>query len=193
MIWKDVEGFNGYQVSDTGLVKSNKYWGQFKRRNKGGLLEQRTYYNGYKYVNLYKKGHMYSLKVHRLVAQAFIPNPNNYPQINHKDENRANNNASNLEWCDAKYNLNYNNLQIRQHNLQKRKIGAFNEDMKLIHYFPSLTDAGNYVTSIGLSKNIKSAISNIGYAANKEKIRKNYGYLWRYLEPSHRKKSQVTL
>lgn len=121
MIWKDVEGFNGYQVSDTGLVKSNKYWGQFKRRNKGGLLEQRTYYNGYKYVNLYKKGHMYSLKVHRLVAQAFIPNPNNYPQINHKDENRANNNASNLEWCDAKYNLNYNNLQIRQHIFKREK------------------------------------------------------------------------
>lgn len=122
MIWKDIENFEGYQVSDTGLVRSNKYWGQFRRKNEDGLLSQRTYKSGYKYVNLYKEGRMYSVKVHRLVANAFIPNPNNYPQVNHKDENVANNNVTNLEWCNAKYNMTYNNLQERQHLPQKERL-----------------------------------------------------------------------
>lgn len=55
MIWKEIENFPGYQVSSTGEVKSTKYWGQFNRINNDGILKQRTYKSGYKYVNLYKK------------------------------------------------------------------------------------------------------------------------------------------
>ena len=71
MIWKEIDNFPDYQVSDTGEVRSTKYWGQFKRKSSEGLLQQRTYKSGYKYVNLYKEGHMYSVKIHRLVAHAF--------------------------------------------------------------------------------------------------------------------------
>lgn len=66
------------------------------------------------------------LKFHRLVAQAFISNPLNYKQVNHKDEVKSNNNVSNLEWCDQSYNLTYNGLSTRIHKKQKRRIGAFN-------------------------------------------------------------------
>lgn len=191
MVWKDIENFEGYQVSDTGLVRSNKYWGQFRRKNKNGLLSQRTYKSGYKYVNLYKEGHMYSVKVHRLVATAFIPNSCNYPQVNHKDENVANNNVTNLEWCNAKYNMTYNNLQERQHLPQKRKIGAFNDTFKLIQSFPSATDAAKYLVSIGASKSFRSAVGNICYAAKSMSNRIRYGFIWRYLEPSHRKENSL--
>ena len=110
MIWKAINNFPGYYISNTGEVKSTKYQGQFKRKSSDGLLKQRTYKSGYKYVNLYKDGHMHSIKVHRLVAQAFLDNPNNLPQVNHKDENKANNDVANLEWCTAKYNMSYNDL-----------------------------------------------------------------------------------
>ena len=164
MIWKEIDNFPDYQVSDTGEVRSTKYWGQFKRKNSEGLLQQRTYKSGYKYVNLYKEGHMYSVKIHRLVAHAFLPNPNNLPQVNHKDENKSNNDVTNLEWCTAKHNLSYNDLQKRSHQKQKRRIKAYNSS----------------------SKSFNSAISNIVASANKSN-RLNYGYYWEWLEESKRK------
>ena len=130
---------------------------------------------------------MRSVKIHRLVAKEFIPNPLNLPQVNHKDENPKNNRVSNLEWCTAKYNLTYNKLQKRQHAVQKRKIGAFNKEMQLVHCFPSGTEAAEYIVSIGLSNTFRSAVGNICYNAKTEKTKMNYGFLWRYLEPSHRK------
>ena len=60
--------------------------------------------------------------IHRLVALAFLDNPNNYPQINHKDENKLNNCVDNLEWCDAKYNINYGTRNDRMAKTQSRKI-----------------------------------------------------------------------
>lgn len=64
--------------------------------------------NGYESVELFNEYGSRRILIHRLVAQAFIPNPNNWPQVNHKDENKKNNNVNNLEWCTAKYNMNYN-------------------------------------------------------------------------------------
>lgn len=184
MIWKEIDNFPDYQVSDTGEVRSTKYWGQFKRKNSEGLLQQRTYKSGYKYVNLYKEGHMYSVKIHRLVAHAFLPNPNNLPQVNHKDENKSNNDVTNLEWCTAKHNLSYNDLQKRSHQKQKRRIKAYNSSSNL--EFGSATDAAIHITKCGLSKSFNSAISNIVASANKGN-RLNYGYYWEWLEESKRK------
>lgn len=182
-IWKPIEKYPHYYVSNLGRVKSDFY-------NKETILVPRLEWNGRLFVNLYdRQGKMHSTKIHRLVAEAFIPNPLNLPQVNHKDENPKNNRASNLEWCTAKYNLTYNKLQKRQHAVQKRKIGAFNKNMQLIHYFPSGTEAAEYIVSIGFSNTFKSAVGNICYAAKTEKTKMNYGYLWRYLEPSHRKDS----
>ncbi len=180
-IWKNVNGYPGYFVSNTGKVRST-------RNHRDIILTPRVGIFGYHFVNLYDENRkMKSVKIHRLVANAFIPNPNNLPQINHINEDKANNNVLNLEWCTAKYNLNYNGLQKRQHDLQKRKTGAFDQDMNLIHYFQSATEAAEFVISEGLSKNFRSAVGNICYAAKTEKTKMNYGYLWRYLEPSHRK------
>jgi hypothetical protein len=179
-IWKPIDNYPGYFVSNTGKVKSC-------RGNKEIELSPREEWNGRLYVNLYRDKKMKSIKIHRLVAEAFIPNPDNLPQINHKDENPKNNKATNLEWCTAKYNLTYNGLLKRQHALQKRKIGAFDKDMNLIHYFQSGTEAAEYIVEMGLSNAFRSAVGNICYAAKAEKTKMNYGFLWRYLEPSHRK------
>ena len=98
-IWKDIKGYEGlYQVSNLGRVKN-------KRRNR--LLKLRLERNGYLRVSLYKNSKVSCKFVHRLVAQNFIPNPNNLEYVNHKDEDKSNNDASNLEWCTRRYNNSY--------------------------------------------------------------------------------------
>ena len=99
-VWKDIVGFEGlYQVSSEGRI----------RRNNGELKAARQTKNGYLITDLKRRGEKETHYVHRLVASAFIENVYGYPQINHKDENKANNNVENLEWCTAKYNCNYGN------------------------------------------------------------------------------------
>ena len=102
-IWKDIPEYEGlYQVSNLGNVRSLNY----NRTGEIKLLKQGNV-NGYKVVILYKDGKKKNYLVHRLVAIAFLPNPNNLPIINHKDENPSNNNVNNLEWCTQAYNTNY--------------------------------------------------------------------------------------
>lgn len=109
-IWKDIEGYEGmYQVSSMGRVRSldrvkPNSGGQIA---KGSLKKFGDNGNGYKTVNLYKNNKSCMKYVHRLVASAFIPNPNKFPIINHKDEDKSNNRHDNLEWCTQKYNANY--------------------------------------------------------------------------------------
>lgn len=107
-IWKDIPGYEGkYQVSNTGRVRSLNY----NRTGKTKVLKQNTNKLGYKSVFLCKDGKFKRYYIHRLVALAFILNPNNYPIINHKDENPSNNYYKNLEWCTYEYNVNYGNCR----------------------------------------------------------------------------------
>ena len=105
---KDYEGL--YSVTKEGCVYSH-ITGKFLKPNK-----MKT---GYLSVELWKNRTNKRVLIHRLVAQAFIPNPNNYPQVNHKDEDKQNNSVENLEWCTSKYNLNYGNTQLRKSTNRK--------------------------------------------------------------------------
>jgi hypothetical protein len=99
-IWKDVIGYSGhYKVSNLGRIKSIKF-------NKERILKQNNL-NGYKQIRLYANKSIANVLVHRIVAEAFIENIKNYPQVNHKDEDKTNNNVDNLEWCSSSYNNNY--------------------------------------------------------------------------------------
>lgn len=107
--WRDIEGYEGiYQVSNFGNVKSLNYRGRGYENN----LPLKLRRDGYLFVQLSKKGNRKNPAVHRLVAKAFIQNPNEYGFINHKDENKTNNKADNLEWCTKSYNCQYS---IKRH------------------------------------------------------------------------------
>lgn len=108
-IWKDISGYNGkYQVSNTGRVRSFA-----KGKNNPQILKP---YNtrGYCTVGLCDKNKRTTALVHRLVAMAFIPNPNNLKEVNHKDEDKQNNHVENLEWCSREYNMSYGTARLRQ-------------------------------------------------------------------------------
>ena len=107
-IWRPIDGYEGlYEVSNTGLIRSLDRFVGNRNRIKGKILSIKIEKNGYCSVALFKYGKMKRYLVHRLVAQEFIPNTEGLPQVNHKDEDKTNNRVENLEWCTAKYNINY--------------------------------------------------------------------------------------
>ena len=137
--WKIIDGFPNYSVSDRGNVKNNNTNKVVKTWN----------LRGYKTINLYipnSKGKYKKCQIHRLVASAFIPNPNNYPQVNHKDENKSNNNVENLEWCTSEYNNTYGTKIQRtvEHNInhpnKSKQVYQYTLNGKLIATFPSVIE-----------------------------------------------------
>lgn len=116
-IWKDIKGYEGlYQISNKGrikalekisTIKSNNSFNGSKRVWSEHILQSQLQKDGYIKACLYKDNKRKTVKVHRLVAEAFIDNPDNLPLVNHKDECKSNNNVENLEWCDYSYNVQY--------------------------------------------------------------------------------------
>lgn len=103
-IWRDIPGYEGlYQASNRGNIRSLNWRKRGVIRN----LYLKPHTKGYLQVELSKNGVKKMITVHRLVATTFIPNPNNLPTINHKDENKKNNNILNLEWCTSSYNTSF--------------------------------------------------------------------------------------
>lgn len=122
--WRDIKDYEGlYQVSNLGRVKSLPRLRHNQYNNIEIIMKQKKTPNGYLQVSLSIDGVQTLKNVHRLVAEAFIPNPHNLPQINHKDENKANNIFTNLEWCSSKYNMNYGNRNEKAANALKGRIG----------------------------------------------------------------------
>ena len=122
--WKDIKGFEGlYQVSDNGRVKSLDRYRKGKRGAlticKGRILSPHKGKNGYIQICLCKENHKYTPLVHRLVGEAFIPNKDNLPCIDHIDGNRENNSADNLRWCTTKENMSYSLVKNRISAVQK--------------------------------------------------------------------------
>lgn len=156
---KDIKGYEGiYAVTSCGKVWSYKY--------KKFLTPIADRY-GYLYVNLSKDGQSKKYKIHRLVAEAYIPNPDNLPQVNHKDENKTNNCLQNLEWCDAKYNINYGTCITKRSNSRKKPILQFTLDGELVREWTSANDVGKEVQS-----NIVTCL--------KGRLKTAYGYVWKY-------------
>ena len=113
-IWRPIEGYEGlYEVSNTGIVRSLDRYDSNNHFLKGRILKLCADKDGYLNVGLCLGNKEKKYKVHRLVAQAFIPNPDNLPQVNHKDEVKTNNRVENLEMCNAKYNSNYGSRKDR--------------------------------------------------------------------------------
>lgn len=107
-IWKPIKDYEDlYMINITGKIKSLNH-------NKSRILKQHLFKSGYLYVCLSKHSKCKWHMVHRLVAQTFIPNPDGLPEVNHKDENKTNNDISNLEWCNSRYNANYGTRNKRK-------------------------------------------------------------------------------
>ena len=131
--WKPIPGYEGmYEVSNWGRVKSHLYCNSQKTSER--ILVPEHTLNGYYRVTLCKGGKVKKHSIHRLVAEAFILNPSNFPVVNHKDENKRNNYFGNLEWCDQTYNLAYGTRveRISKRVVQLDKQGNFVAEYKSI-------------------------------------------------------------
>ena len=121
--WKDIKGYEGYyQISNLGRIKSLPRDVGSNRCKKETIMKTSIDKDGYEHLVLCKDGKQKHFRVNRLVAQAFIPNPNNYPVVNHKDENKTNNDVKNLEWCTNEYNHNYGTRNERVGKSLSKKV-----------------------------------------------------------------------
>lgn len=162
--WKAIVRYEGiYEVSDEGNVRSLKF-------GKTKILNPRKTTCGYLQVRLCKDGIRKMMLVHRLVAEAFIPNPLNLAQVNHKDENKQNNAASNLEWCSASYNNNYGTRLLRVAEAKSKPVQMFDKQGNLLATFPSMAEAER-VTGINHCGIVKCCLG---------KLKSTGGYVWRY-------------
>ena len=190
-IWKDIVGFESkYQISNLGNVKSLERYDGIGRKIKGRVLKRKHDGGGYPCVCLVKNGVHHYKKIHRLVAEAFIPNPNNKPTVNHIDENKENNTVENLEWATYMENAHhgtriercYSNRDYKEigrktsethkKNGYCRKIKQYDLNGNLLNSWESIKDAA---TACGISP------SGIGNAVRHYKGCKRYkGFVWEY-------------
>lgn len=155
LFWKKIPDFNNYSVSNTGLVKASD----------GTILKQQLY-NNYLSVRLYKDGTDVWKKVHRLVAQAFVPNPGDHPVVNHMDYNTFNNHAYNLEWVTHQQNTDHSKDRM---TFNRYKINQLDDNRNIVAVHDSCAAA---VKAMG-GKNNGSAVAK----ALKQGT-KSYGYYW---------------
>ena len=171
-IWKDIEGYEGlYQVSNMGRIKS---LGNDKTR-KEKILSLKPKKKGYIMVTLYKNSKREYKYVHRLVAENFLPNPNDLPEVNHKDENKENNTVYNLEWCTAKYNNNYGDRRKKASKSRKGKNCKKIQCIETGEIFESAQDVIDIMfNGKGLPNYIRANICGQRKSA--------YGYHFKYIE-----------
>ena len=169
-IWKDIENFEGlYQVSNLGEVKS---------LISDIILKQSKKYNGYYQVTLYNNHERHYYSVHRLVANAFLDNYSNLPQVNHIDEDKSNNCVWNLEWCSEKYNTNYGTGMERQLNKRRGKYVLGNNKRAIKCECVETGEVYNCIKEAS----IKTGITEGNISRCCKGIRKTAGgYHWKYI------------
>ena len=183
-IWKDVVGYEGYyKVSNKGNVFSVE-----RKNSRGAKCGRRTLKpvydkEGYPRRDLYKNGKSKTKRIHRLVAEAFIPNPESLPQINHRDEVKDNNNVENLEWCTNKYNSNHGTRNERLAQSRSKRVKAVNVETGEVLTFSSIMEAGCKGYHGG---NVSSACRGVYKSGNTGKLigdgRTYKGHRWYYEE-----------
>ena len=200
-MFKEIPGTDGfYSVDESGNVKSNdrvvfNKGSQRYTKLKGKVLKPCVNNKGYSYVDLRLNNKTERYLVHRLVALTFIPNPNNFPYINHIDCNPLNNCVDNLEWCDQSQNIQHayasNNKRITNEMLQAfhspktylwRAITAISvEDGSVVGEYVSVAEAARYVIENFYPNGKPSVVqSNISTANGRSKT--SYGFIWKYKE-----------
>lgn len=188
-IWKEIEGFEGiYEISNFGKIRSVDraitYVNGRVHVQHGVIRKAQIATNGYEIIDLSKNHVRKKFLVHRLVAIAFIPNPNNLPEVNHIDENKLHNYAENLEWCGIKENRNFGTRNIRARDSkdyarigrinqlkQGRKIAQIDSNGEIVRIFPSIREAER-VTGY-----FRQAISGCCNGLYKQA----YGYRWKFM------------
>ena len=160
-IWKDIEGYEGlYQINSEGIV----------RNKKGCIRKSKLKKDGYVSITLCKNGEHKTFLVHRLVATAFIPNPNNYTIINHINEDKTDNRVENLEWCSKSYNNTYGTRIEKVFYKLSKPVLQFTKDGKLVKKWENTTHIKN---ELGFSS---SSINS----CCKGRLKTAYGYKWCY-------------
>ena len=144
-VWKDIKGYEGrYQISNMGRVRSVErvvIWKDKSEKHYKSRIMKTRQKQGYVSVCLFKDYKRQDFKVHRLVAETFIQNPNNLPFINHIDENKLNNKAVNLEWCSREYNNNYGQRNGKISMTQKK-----NKLLKMVNKQAISLDGNKYIS-----------------------------------------------
>lgn len=189
-IWKDIEDYEKiYQISNLGRIKSLsrfvnncKNYGSIGFYTKEKILKLAISKTGYYICTLFKNGKGKTFKVHRLIAKAFIENPNNYKIINHIDGNKLNNNLNNLEWCNHSHNnkeaykqgLKENNLKwiIECNKKKRKKVKQYDLQNNFIKEWESINEA---------EKELKICHINIVKVCKGERITAG-GFKWKYAE-----------
>ncbi len=190
--WRDIAGYEGYyQISSSGRVKSveryiqDSYGMKSPYRIPPRILKPKQTSNGYLFVHLAMYGKIRPCRIHRMVAEAFIPNPDRLPTVNHKNEDKTDNRVENLEWCTQAYNNEYGTRAQRSQMSQKqrRPVTMFTLDGTPLQTFPTLVEAARHIVSTGLSGSVKIADNNIrAVCHHRPKRHTAYGHRWEFEE-----------
>lgn len=179
-IWKDIEGYEGiYKISNYGRIitigKPNNKQGYIYERVivLKNQINQKTNYKCWR-IGLTKNKHKTTYLVHRLVAKTFIPNPNKYKEVNHKNENPLDNRVENLEWCDRLYNANYG-YGMKTRNVKRSK--------PIIQYYANGKLRKIYINSSEIKNTTNYKLSNIINCCNgKQNYKTAYNSKWEYIK-----------